>query len=257
MKTVVFEYQGARYETLKQIAEVRGVKQVNRRDFERLGITEIELPDAPAADGTQAAPTNPEPPKAPETPEAPATKPDEPKATDKDDTLDAKYPNQPEQPTNSAATDNKEAAPEAAKGSKVIEKINEQKEKALAEAKAKAEPLQKKYGYADVNHLGAELKKMDAAAVIALAKEIGVTWKEDAHPGINRMRAAMAIRAAMFPGERRERAPKSSWKNIELEELIKLAKKHKLKYRETIDDKITRMWVIKALNDAGITPPQK
>ena len=36
----VYVYGGKKYKTLREIAEERGVKQVTKRDFERLGITE-------------------------------------------------------------------------------------------------------------------------------------------------------------------------------------------------------------------------
>lgn len=234
MNKVVFEYQGTRYESLNEIAEIRGVKKVNRRDFDRLEITEIEVLE-PAPD--QLAEAVPELPNKPEEPS----------------TVTAELPKD-----TAVKGDKKDAEPIVnTNNKKALDKINEEKDKAEKAAQEKAETLQKKYGYADVDVMGAELKKMDGAAVINLAKEIGVPWKEDKHEGINRMRAGMAIRAVMFPGERRSRAPKSGWKSIALDELVKLAKNNKLKYRETIDEKITRMWVIKALNDASIAPPSK
>jgi hypothetical protein len=221
----VFEYQGARYDSLKDIAQVRGVRQVNRRDFERLGITEVEVaPESSTNPTTEPTNPNPEPPKA-ETPKAPQDSTSEPEPPQNDNKKEPEPPAPSEPPLD-------------------------------ASVQKRAEELQKKYGYTDVNHLGAELKKMEGAAVIALAKEIGLSWNEQSHHGINRMRAAMAIRAAVFPGERRDRAPKSAWKSMSLEDIVKLCKKNKLKFRETIDDKVTRMWAIKALNDAGITPPQ-
>lgn len=279
MEKKVFVYESKTYNTLKEIAEVRGVKQVARRDMERLGIKEVTeiVPETPE---TKAEPVNtpepvetPEPEKkAEETPEnkpEPEAKKEEEKptpytdATEKDDVLGREYPKgeEPKEPS-------PEPSPEPTKEPEPIKtprKGNVNKDKTpkqddsepTAEELAKAKELQKEYGVANVDELAETLKGMEAEALVSMAKDLGLSWNENPHIGINRMRAGIEIRKAIFPGERRTRKPKSPWKNFNLEELVKIAKEHKLDYLETADDRITRMWVIKALKDANITPPEK
>lgn len=275
MEKTVFVYDGKEFETLKAIAEYRGVKQVARRDMERLGIKEITKAEEAPAEAPKAEESDNKA-KAVE-PTAEATdkeaegSPTEEAGLDKDDILDAVYPNREAEEDEEADTADSEeevSEPEADNApdtdnadtadSKTVSKKGKVSKKEMNQADIeKAEKLRKEMGYATIEELAQDLKARSAEEVITMAKNLGLSWREDAHVGINRMRAAMEIRKALFPGERRPRPPKSGWKNFSYEEMVAIAKKHKLTFKETIDDKINRMWVIKALKDAGITPPQK
>ena len=100
------------------------------------------------------------------------------------------------------------------------------------------------------------LKGLSADDVINLAKALGVEWKEHSHVGINRMRATMAMRQTFFPGQRRKRKPQP-WKKVPYEEMVKIAKEHGLKWKQTKDERINRMHLTVALEKAGIQPPKK
>lgn len=257
MKTV-FMYQGQAYETLKEIAVLLGRKTLARRDMGRAGVTEVTVdetanaptPEAPKATEPEQAPDAPD--KAdnePETEPTPEVKPEPEQENPEEESKaeDSEEPNGGEESDEQAEDDGKPDQ-DAPKG----------KGKPVTQAQLdKAAALQQKTGYSEITKLAEDLKKMKPEEVIGMATELGLTWKEDDHSGINRMRAAMAIRAAIFPGQRRPRPPKSVWRDFETEELEKLARKHKVNWRETIDEKINRMWLIDALKKANVSPPQK
>ena len=66
----------------------------------------------------------------------------------------------------------------------------------------------------------------------------------------------MAIKEYYFPTPKKEKAQTTSpWINYSTAELEKLVKSNKLKARKVENnDSIKRMWLIKALKDAGVEP---
>lgn len=152
-----------------------------------------------------------------------------------------------------------QTAATATKGNAIAQTGKAKEKPSAVEAKVlkRAETLRNKTGLNTIDEMSAHLKSLPSKEVIKFVKKLGVSWEEHDNQAINRMRASIALRKAMFPGERRNREPKSAWKPFTLAELEKLAKKHKLQYKKTSDERVTRMWVIKALNDAGIQPPTK
>lgn len=256
----VFMYEGREFSKLKEIAEYRGVKQVSRRDFERLGITEVEKSEQPtvveskeekAAEVTENQQTEAK------TSNNVETKTDKEKSEPSPEPKEELKPEPPVEPENDEKADAEPSTKEESKKvePEIVAEESDGKQEFSEEVLNDASKLQKEMGYANIDELAADLKRRKAEDVIGLAKSLGLTWKEDSHAGINRMRAAMEIRKKVFPGERRTRAPKSGWKKVPYEVMVGLAKDNNLEFRETADEKINRMWVIKALKDANIQPP--
>ncbi|WAB24992.1 hypothetical protein M3_0041 [Lysinibacillus phage vB_LfM_LysYB1] len=259
----VFVYEGKEFPTFKAIADYRGVKQVTRRDMVRLGITEVEKTEQPeqnaALESTEGKVAETTEAKTSDNKEAEEVK-IEKKTLESDAELKEEMKLEPldEPEKEDAKTSLKKEEEEEELESIVEKRTAEQsdiKQEFSEEVLNEPEKLQKELGYANVDELAADLKRRKAANVIELARSLGLSWKEDSHAGINRMRAAIEIRKKVFPGERRTRAPKSGWKKVPYEVMVKLAKENNLEFRETTDEKINRMWVIKALKDAEIQPP--
>ncbi|MNW28289.1 hypothetical protein D3C74_51110 [compost metagenome] len=256
MKTV-FLFQGTEYDTLKEIAAATNRKAIARRDMARIGIEEIVKIDEPVSDEPaveEGKKEEPQPEQDSQTGQV-SVVPDSVPVKGKEPEEPPVAP-EPEEPVVSAS---KEPSKVKENGEKVEKPVSQQPQtgKFSEEVLAKALELRQRIGWEDIEALVAHLKPMKAEHVIKLARDLDLTWKEDTHLGINRMRAAMAIRTVCFPGERRPRPKPSVWKKFSLEELEKLAKKNNLSYRETIDPKVNRMWIIVALNEANVQPPKK
>lgn len=95
------------------------------------------------------------------------------------------------------------------------------------------------------------LRKISTEDIIQFAKDNGVDTVEDASDErIRRMRVVMNLKAKFYPGQSLE-PKKVSFKGIELQKLLDFADEHGIEYRHASEEKIQKMWVIYALNQAG------
>jgi len=139
----------------------------------------------------------------------------------------------------------------------VVEAVEAQEIQEVVEAEAVE--AQESQGSDDIEFESVEeikemIKALDNVAVYAWAEDLGLEIPEFEHEGIKRMRVAMAIKEFYFPTPKKEKAPTTSpWADYTTAELEKLAKSNKLKFRKVENnDSIKRMWIIKALKDAGV-----
>lgn len=113
-------------------------------------------------------------------------------------------------------------------------------------------------GYNDLTleQLSEKLKGLTLDKLEGVAKGLSlekVTVKNDS---IKRMQLTMAIKRAVFPtvftkvGAKRN---SSSWKDVSLADMIKVAKKNKITYKDYQNDRITRMHLVMAFNKSGLT----
>ena len=110
--------------------------------------------------------------------------------------------------------------------------------------------------FEDVEEIKEMIKSLPSDGVYAWAEDLGLEVPDFEHEGIKRMRTAMAIKEYYFPTPKKEKATTTSpWINYSTSELEKLVKSNKLKARKVENnDSIKRMWLIKALKDAGFQP---
>ena len=105
------------------------------------------------------------------------------------------------------------------------------------------------------------IKHFTVDALVALADAAGVkNWDSITNEPIRKMRLLMEIKAFYYPQDKTPVKPNSEWRKVDLADLLALAKKHKLNYKKSDDEKIQRMWVIMAIKAANLTPqdlPQK
>ena len=95
------------------------------------------------------------------------------------------------------------------------------------------------------------LRKISTEDIIQFAKDNGVDTVEDASDErIRRMRVVMNLKAKFYPGQSLE-PKKVSFKGIELQKLLDFADEQGIEYRHASEEKIQKMWVIYALNQAG------
>lgn len=95
------------------------------------------------------------------------------------------------------------------------------------------------------------LRKISTEDIIQFAKDNGVDTVEDASDEkIRRMRVVMNLKAKFYPGQSLE-PKKVSFKGVELQKLLDFADEQGIEYRHASEEKIQKMWVIYALNQAG------
>lgn len=76
------------------------------------------------------------------------------------------------------------------------------------------------------------------------------TFADATDERIRRMKLIMSIKKKFYPGQ--SLPPKKvSFKGASLDELVDFAKKVKVEYKESNEEKIQKMWVIYALNQSG------
>lgn len=227
----VFMMNGNQYNTLSAIAKELGVARIRNTEaqFKKYGITEVTddavVDVAPAADEvTEVAEVVEDVPA--EVVEAPKAKADKP----------AKV---------AAGT---EKAPKADKPAKVEDKPLDIDE---VFAKASEDGM-------DVVKYNAIIGKLALVDLVALAEkaEVENLWGKIENEPIRKMRVLMEIKAKLFPGQKTPVKPASAWRKVALEDIVALADEKGLEYRKVDNDKIQRMWVVKALTDAGITPDE-
>lgn len=95
------------------------------------------------------------------------------------------------------------------------------------------------------------LRKIDTSDIIKFAEENDIDTHTDMDDDrIRRMKVVMDLKKKYYPNQTLD-AKKVSFKGVDLNTLLEFAKEKKVEYKESSDDKIQKMWVIYALNQAG------
>ena len=226
------------FPSMLQVAKHVGKSRVFRKDFEKLGLKEMT-----EAEYQELLNEGNEPEAAVEV-----------KAEEKVETPAAEV--KPEVvETETSEEEEKDEVEEAPESEEEEAEEPAETEEETSEEEEKAEEVAGEVEFSDMEEFIEVMKGMSGEEVIELAQSLGVTWNEHSHKGINRMRASMALREKYFPGQKRPKIEKSSWRNIPYKDLEALALQNNLTWTVTADEKINRMWVIDALKKAGIQSP--
>ena len=226
-----FTMNGNTYTSMMDIARELGVKRVYPRDFGKYGIVETTGQDS--ADQTTQQPeedkaveTKVEPTKEDNSEQSKASEQQEDKITDKD-----------EQPKEDKRYTRRLGTPE---------QIKESQDNAA------------KMTIVEFNN---SIKHFSIEALVQMADEVGVNnWSTITNEPIRRMRLLMEIKKHYFPNDKTPVKSNSGWSKMPLADLMKFAKSKKLQVKKNSNDQIQRMWVVVALNNAGLKPedmPQK
>lgn len=280
MKTTrTFTMNGNTYTSMMDIARELGVKKVYPRDFDKYGIvetTETTGQDTQvAADDTVKADDNTQAQVVDTTDTTVAATAD----VQVDDTVQAQ---QDDTQADSIGDDDQQTDTQAdvANDQKQDDKVDEADTKAEDKADDKKdEPkvdkrftrklgtpeqikeAQENAGKMDIISFNNYIKHFTVDALVALADAAGVkNWDSITNEPIRKMRLLMEIKAFYYPQDKTPVKPNSEWRKVALADLLALAKKHKLDYKKSDDEKIQRMWVIMAIKAANLTPqdlPQK
>lgn len=259
MKTTrTFTMNGNTYTSMMDIARELGVKRVYPRDFTKYGIVETTGQDTQVADdNTQAQVAD----TVDTTVAATADVQD-------DDTVQAQ---QDDTQADNAGDDQKqddnkvEDKAEETQDAKADDKKDEPKvDKRFTRKLGTPEQIkeaQENAGKMDIISFNNYIKHFTVDALVALADAAGVkNWDSITNEPIRKMRLLMEIKAFYYPQDKTPVKPNSEWRKVELADLMALAKKHKLNFKKSDDEKIQRMWVIMAIKAANLTPqdlPQK
>lgn len=274
--TRTFTMNGNTYTSMMDIARELGVKRVYPRDFDKYGIVETTGQDIQvAADDTVKADDNTQA-QVVDTIDTTVAATEDVKA---DDTVQAQ---QDDTQADSTGDDDQQTDTQVdvANDQKQDDKVDEADTKAEDKADDKKdEPkvdkrftrklgtpeqikeAQENAGKMDIISFNNYIKHFTVDALVALADAAGVkNWDSITNEPIRKMRLLMEIKAFYYPQDKTPVKPNSEWRKVALADLLALAKKHKLDYKKSDDEKIQRMWVIMAIKAANLTPqdlPQK
>lgn len=259
MKTTrTFAMNGNTYTSMMDIARELGVKRVYPRDFAKYGIVETTGQDTQvAADDTIKADDNTQAQVADTTVAATADVQD-------DDTVQAQ---QDDTQTDNAGDDQQaDVADDQKQDDKVDEadtKADDKKDEPKVDKRftrklgtpEQIKEAQENAGKMDIISFNNYIKHFTVDALVALADAAGVkNWDSITNEPIRKMRLLMEIKAFYYPQDKTPVKPNSEWRKVALADLLALAKKHKLDYKKSDDEKIQRMWVIMAIKAANLTP---
>lgn len=266
MKTTrTFTMNGNTYTSMMDIARELGVKRVYPRDFDKYGIVETTGQDIQVAvDDTVKADDNTQAQVADTADTTVAATAD----VQDDDTVQAQ---QNDTQADNAGDDQKqddnkvEDKAEETQDAKADDKKDEPKvDKRFTRKLGTPEQIkeaQENAGKMDIISFNNYIKHFTVDALVALADAAGVkNWDSITNEPIRKMRLLMEIKAFYYPQDKTPVKPNSEWCKVELADLMALAKKHKLNFKKSDDEKIQRMWVIMAIKAANLTPqdlPQK
>lgn len=224
MKTRKFQMNGKVYESMAAIAKELGVNRVRPSQFDKYGITEIT--DAVTVD-TKAVET---------------AKAEEPVKADT-------------KPVSEKDSSKKKPAKKAVKTTSEEAKKTEDKEEVKANSSDDKAAMETKSGDDEtLEEYSKRLKKSSMDDLVKYAEEAGVdVYESIINEQIRRMRITMALKAHYYPNEKLEVKKATGFKKIDLDTLIKAADERGLKYKKVDFPAIQRMWVTKALTDAGVT----
>lgn len=113
-------------------------------------------------------------------------------------------------------------------------------------------------GYNDLTleQLSEKLKVLSLEKLEDVAKSLSLEKVTVTNDNIKRMQLTMAIKRAVFPTifpKVQTKRNVSSWKDVSLDKMIKVAKKNKISYKDYQNDRITRMHLVMAFNKSGLT----
>lgn len=113
-------------------------------------------------------------------------------------------------------------------------------------------------GYNDLTleQLSEKLKGLSLEKLEDVAKGLSLEKVTVTNDNIKRMQLTMAIKRAVFPTIFPKVVAKrnaSSWKDVSLDKMIKVAKKNKISYKDYQNDRITRMHLVMSFNKSGLT----
>lgn len=269
MKTTrTFTMNGNTYTSMMDIARELGVKRVYPRDFAKYGIvettgqdTQVAADDTVKADDAQVADT------ADTTVVATAdvqnddtvqAQQDDTQTDNAGDDQQADVADDQKQDDNADEADTK--AEDKADNKKDEPKVDKRFTRKLGTPEQIKE-AQENAGKMDIISFNNYIKHFTVDALVALADAAGVkNWDSITNEPIRKMRLLMEIKAFYYPQDKTPVKPNSEWRKVELADLMALAKKHKLNFKKSDDEKIQRMWVIMAIKAANLTPqdlPQK
>lgn len=269
MKTTrTFTMNGNTYTSMMDIARELGVKRIYPRDFDKYGIVETTGQDttqvatndiAKADDNAQAQVANDT-----------VVADDAIVATDvqADDDTQASDDTVDNQQTDVADDNKVEDKAEKTQDAKTDNKDNKKDESKVDKrftrklgTPEQIKEAQDNAGKMDIISFNNYIKHFTVDALVALADAAGVkNWDSITNEPIRKMRLLMEIKAFYYPQDKTPVKPNSEWRKVALDDLLALAKKHKLDYKKSDDEKIQRMWVIMAIKAANLTPqdlPQK
>lgn len=275
MKTTrTFTMNGNTYTSMMDIARELGVKRVYPRDFDKYGIvettgqdTQVAVDDTVKTDDTQA--------QVADTADTTVVATDDVQVDDtvqaqQDDTQVNADDSQQVDDTQSDVTDDQTQDADKADGDAQDTKAEDKKadepkvDKRFTRKLGTPEQIkeaQENAGKMDIISFNNYIKHFTVDALVALADAAGVkNWDSITNEPIRKMRLLMEIKAFYYPQDKTPVKPNSEWRKVDLADLLALAKKHKLDYKKSDDEKIQRMWVIMAIKAANLTPqdlPQK
>lgn len=246
-----FEMNGKSYNSMMDIARDLGVKRVYPKDFDKYGIKEVDDTELASDVDSMIEEQDASESQSVETVE------DEVKSDEKIVAEAA------EDDTESVSDENGDPVNRVEKTEK------KSKEAKVVKEKVEKSPVAKKrlgtvediklaedgVGTMDIIQFNDTIKHFGVEALVKMAETAGIdTWESITNEPIRRMRLLMEIKSHYYPTDKTPVRPKSNWKKVNLEALVTLADEHKLEYKKSDEEQIQRMWVIFALNTAGLTP---
>lgn len=269
MKTTrTFTMNGNTYTSMMDIARELGVKRVYPRDFDKYGIVETTGQDAQVAvddtvktDDTQAQVADTADTTVAATDDVQAQQDDTQVGVDDSQQVDDTQSDVTDDQTQDADKADEDVQDTKADDKKADEpKVDKRFTRKLGTPEQIKE-AQENAGKMDIISFNNYIKHFTVDALVALADAAGVkNWDSITNEPIRKMRLLMEIKAFYYPQDKTPVKPNSEWRKVDLADLLALAKKHKLNYKKSDDEKIQRMWVIMAIKAANLTPqdlPQK
>lgn len=269
MKTTrTFTMNGNTYTSMMDIARELGVKRVYPRDFDKYGIVETTGQDAQVAvddtvktDDTQAQVADTADTTVAATDDVQAQQDDTQLGVDDSQQVDDTQSDVTDDQTQDADKADEDVQDTKADDKKADEpKVDKRFTRKLGTPEQIKE-AQENAGKMDIISFNNYIKHFTVDALVALADAAGVkNWDSITNEPIRKMRLLMEIKAFYYPQDKTPVKPNSEWRKVDLADLLALAKKHKLNYKKSDDEKIQRMWVIMAIKAANLTPqdlPQK
>ena len=230
-----FEMNGNQYTSMMDIARELGVKRVYPKDFDKYGIVET-------------------------TGQATDTKTEETQKT-AEDTVQKAETTETKTEKQAAETKKSDKKPSKKQDTPKVEKKSEEQPKVDRRFTRKTgtaeeiQEVQNKVTQMTIVEFNNYIKHFSLDALVQMAEAVGVkTWEDIENEPIRKMRLLMEIKGYYFPNDKTPVKPNSCWRKVPLEKLLELADEKKLEYKTSSDSKIQRMWVILALNNAGLTP---
>ena len=269
MKTTrTFTMNGNTYTSMMDIARELGVKRVYPRDFDKYGIVETTGQDAQVAvddtvktDDTQAQVADTADTTVAATDDVQAQQDDTQVGVDDSQQVDDTQSDVTDDQTQDADKADEDVQDTKADDKKADEpKVDKRFTRKLGTPEQIKE-AQENAGKMDIISFNNYIKHFTVDALVALADAAGVkNWDSITNEPIRKMRLLMEIKAFYYPQDKTPVKPNSEWRKVDLADLLALAKKHKLNYKKSDDEKIQRMWVIMDIKAANLTPqdlPQK